>query len=67
MLVTALAPHIGYDRAAEIAKLAHHDGSTLRAAALALGQVTAEEFDLWVRPADMVHYDESRASDGQPG
>ncbi|MDP1613512.1 MAG: class II fumarate hydratase [Sulfuritalea sp.] len=54
MLVTALAPHIGYERAAEIAKLAHRDGCTLRAAALALGHVTAEEFDRWVRPADMV-------------
>ncbi|HUW36221.1 MAG TPA: class II fumarate hydratase [Rhodocyclaceae bacterium] len=54
MLVTALAPHIGYDRAAEIAKRAHHDGSTLREAALARGQVTAEEFDRWVRPELMV-------------
>ncbi|MDZ4255573.1 MAG: lyase family protein, partial [Sulfuritalea sp.] len=54
MLVTALTPHIGYDRAAEIAKRAHHDGSTLRAAALALGYLTAEEFDRWVRPVDMV-------------
>ncbi len=54
MLVTALAPHIGYDRAAKIAKRAHQDGSTLREAALALGQVTAEEFDRWVRPAEMV-------------
>ncbi|MDO8788364.1 MAG: class II fumarate hydratase [Sulfuritalea sp.] len=55
MLVTALTPHIGYDRAAEIAKRAHHDGCTLREAALALGHVTAEEFDRWVRPAEMVH------------
>lgn len=54
MLVTALAPHIGYDRAAEIAKQAHHDGSTLRQAALALGHVTAAEFDQWVKPAEMV-------------
>ncbi len=53
MLVTALAPHIGYDRAAEIAKRAHHDGSTLREAALALGYVTAEEFARWVQPAAM--------------
>ncbi len=53
MLVTALAPHIGYDRAAAIAKRAHQEGSTLRAAALASGDVTAEEFDRWVRPADM--------------
>ena len=55
MLATALTPHIGYDRAAEIAKLAHRDGSTLKQAALALGYVTEEEFDLWVRAADMVH------------
>ena len=45
MLVTALAPHIGYDRAAQIAKRAHKEGTTLREAALALGFVTAEEFD----------------------
>ncbi len=54
MLVTALAPHIGYDRAAEIAKRAHLEGITLREAALALGYVTADEFDAWVKPADMV-------------
>jgi len=48
MLVTALAPHIGYDRAAEIANKAHREGSTLRAAALALGFVSAEQFDRWV-------------------
>ncbi len=54
MLVTALAPHIGYDRAAEIAQRAHRDGSTLREAALALGYVTAADFDLWVRPGKMV-------------
>ncbi len=53
MLVTALAPHIGYDRAAEIAKRAHHEGITLREAALALGYVTAEEFARWVQPATM--------------
>jgi fumarate hydratase class II len=53
MLVTALNPHIGYDKAAEIAKKAHREGSTLRAAALALGHVTAEEFDTWVRPEQM--------------
>ncbi len=55
MLVTALAPHIGYDRAAEIAKRAHRDGSTLRQAALTSGYVTEAEFDLWVRAAEMVH------------
>ena len=48
MLVTALAPHIGYDRAAEIAKKAHREGSTLREAALALGYVSGEQFDRWV-------------------
>jgi len=51
--VTALAPHIGYDRAAEIAKKAHHEGTTLREAALALGYVKAEDFDRWVRPEAM--------------
>jgi len=54
MLVTALAPHIGYERAAAVAKQAHRDGSTLRQAALALGYVTAEEFDAWVRPEAML-------------
>ncbi|PYM89528.1 MAG: class II fumarate hydratase [Candidatus Rokuibacteriota bacterium] len=54
MLVTALAPHIGYDHAAAIAKQAHSQGLTLRAAALASGYVTAEQYDRWVRPADMV-------------
>ena len=54
MLVTALSPHIGYDRAAEIAKKAHHDGSTLREAALALGYVSGEDFDRWVRPDSMI-------------
>ncbi len=54
MLVTALSPHIGYDRAAEIAKRAHREGSTLREAALASGHVTGEDFDRWVRPEDMV-------------
>ena len=54
MLVTALAPHIGYDKAAEIAKQAHKEGTTLREAAAALGYVKAEDFDRWVRPEDMV-------------
>jgi fumarate hydratase class II len=54
MLVTALAPHIGYDRAAEIAKKAHREGSTLRAAALALGYVSAADFDRWVRAEAMI-------------
>ena len=54
MLVTALAPHIGYDRAAQIAKRAHAEGSTLREAALASGHVTAEEFERWVVPEQLV-------------
>jgi fumarate hydratase class II len=54
MLVTALAPHIGYDKAAEIAKKAHRDGTTLKDAAVALGHVSAADFDRWVRPEDMV-------------
>ena len=54
MLVTALNPHIGYDKAAEIAKKAYKDGSTLKAAALALGYVTEAQFDQWVRPEEMV-------------
>jgi fumarate hydratase class II len=53
MLVTALAPHIGYDKAAAIAHKAHHEGTTLREAALALGHVRAEDFDRWVRAAEM--------------
>jgi fumarate hydratase class II len=53
MLVTALNPHIGYDRAAEIAKRAHAEGTTLKAAALSLGYVTEEQFDAWVRPERM--------------
>jgi fumarate hydratase class II len=54
MLVTALNPHIGYDKAAKIAKKAHKEGTTLREAALALGFVSAEDFDRWVRAEDMV-------------
>jgi fumarate hydratase class II len=54
MLVTALNPHIGYDKAAQIAKKAHKEGTTLKAAALALGHVTEQQFNEWVRPADMV-------------
>jgi fumarate hydratase class II len=53
MLVTALAPHIGYDKAAEIAKAAHANGSTLREEAVRLGYVSAREFDRLVRPARM--------------
>jgi fumarate hydratase, class II len=54
MLVTALAPHIGYDKAAEIAKKAHKEGTGLREAALALGHVSAAQYDQWVRPEDMI-------------
>jgi fumarate hydratase class II len=55
MLVTALTPIIGYDKAAEVAKKAHHEGSSLRDAALALGYLSAEEFDRTVRPESMTH------------
>lgn len=54
MLVTALNTHIGYDKAAEIAKKAHKEGLTLEASALALGYLTEAEFDAWVRPEAMV-------------
>ena len=53
MLVTSLNTHIGYYKAAEIAKKAHKEGTTLKEAALALGHVTAEDFDKWVDPAKM--------------
>lgn len=54
MLVTALNPHIGYDNAAKIAKTAHKNGTTLKQEALALGLLTEEQFDEWVRPEDML-------------
>jgi fumarate hydratase class II len=54
MLVTALAPRIGYDKAAKVAKSAHEKGTTLREEAVALGYVTAEEFDAVVRPEAML-------------
>ncbi|MEG0278961.1 MAG: class II fumarate hydratase [Morganella sp. (in: enterobacteria)] len=54
MLVTALNTHIGYDKAAEIAKQAHKEGLTLKASAMKLGYLTEAEFDAWVRPEDMV-------------
>jgi fumarate hydratase class II len=54
MLVTALNPHIGYDNAAKIAKNAHQKGLTLKQSALELGLVTADQFDQWVRPEDMI-------------
>ena len=53
MLVTALNPHIGYNKAAQIAKKAHHDGSTLKAAALALGLLTEKQYDTWIVPEKM--------------
>ena len=58
MLVTALNTKIGYYKAAEIANKAHQEGTTLKAAALALGYVTSEAFDQWVRPEDMIGHDE---------
>jgi fumarate hydratase class II len=54
MLVTALNPHIGYDNAAKIAKKAHKDGTSLKAAGIALKLLTAEQFDKWVKPSDML-------------
>jgi fumarate hydratase, class II len=54
MLVTALNPYIGYDKAAAIAKKAYKEGTSLKAAALALGYVSSEDFDRWVRPGEMV-------------
>jgi len=55
MLVTALNPHIGYDNAAKVAKKAHKEGTTLKQAAIALGLLSSEQFDEWVRPQDMIH------------
>ena len=55
MLVTALAPKIGYDNAALVAKTAHHQGSSLRDAAVKLGFLSGEEFDAIVKPEDMTH------------
>jgi fumarate hydratase, class II len=57
MLVTALAPHIGYDKAAQIAKTAHANGTTLRDEAVRLGFVSGKDFDRWVRPARMTRPD----------
>jgi fumarate hydratase class II len=54
MLVTALNPHIGYDKAAQIAKKAYKEDKTLKEVSIELGYVTAEQFDLWVRPEQMV-------------
>jgi len=55
MLVTALNPHIGYDKAAQIAKKAHKEGTGLKEAALALGHLTGEQFDQWVQAEEMTH------------
>jgi fumarate hydratase class II len=55
MLVTALNPHIGYDKAAQIAKKAHKDASSLKEAAVALGHVSPEQFDQWVIAKNMTH------------
>lgn len=54
MLVTALNPHIGYDKAAKIAKLAHKEGTTLKIMAKKLGYLTDEQYDLWVWPEQML-------------
>jgi fumarate hydratase class II len=62
MLVTALAPHVGYDEAARIAKKAHEEDITLREAALELGSVSAEQFDAWVQPDEMLG---PEAADGE--
>ena len=55
MLVTALNPHIGYEKSAKIALLAHKEELSLKDAALKLGFVSSADFDAWVRPADMTH------------
>lgn len=54
MLVTALNPHIGYDKAAKIAKNAHKKGLTLKQSALELGYLTEEQFAKWVKPEEML-------------
>ena len=54
MLVTALNPHIGYDNAAKVAKKAYQENSTLKDAAIELSLLTAEQFDQWVRPENML-------------
>lgn len=54
MLVTALNPHIGYDKAAKIAKTAHKEGATLKDTAIKLGYLTEQQFNDWVRPEQML-------------
>ena len=65
MLVTALNPHIGYEKAAAIAKNAHKKGITLKESALALGHLTAEQFDAWVKPEEMVGIKVTRPKGGK--
>ena len=55
MLVTALNPHIGYEKSAAIALSAHRQGTSLREAAITSGHVTAEQFDAWIKPAEMAN------------
>jgi len=62
MLVTALAPHIGYDKCAKIAKKAHHDKSDLKTTGIALGFLTAEQYDQWLKPEAMCHPDPKPSS-----
>jgi fumarate hydratase, class II len=64
MLVTALSPHIGYQRAAEIARAAHDQHTTLRAAAIASGAVTDAQFDSWVNPREMARPHERPTESG---
>src|SRR5690606_26912398 len=61
MLVTALNPHIGYDNAAKVAKKAHHEGTTLKEACVALGVLSAEDFDKLVKPETMLGPSKKRA------
>jgi fumarate hydratase class II len=67
MLVTALNPHIGYAKAAAIAKNAHKKGTTLKESALELGHLTAEQFDQWVKPEDMVGMKVTKPSGAKKG
>jgi fumarate hydratase class II len=67
MLVTALTPLIGYDKAAEVAKKAYAEGKTLKKACLELGFLTAEEFDAAVKPKDMVHPNLTRPGGSERG
>ncbi|HVT63500.1 MAG TPA: class II fumarate hydratase, partial [Legionellaceae bacterium] len=60
MLVTALNQYIGYDKAAKIAKTAYHDHSSLKEAAVKLGFLTAEQFDAYVKPEEMIGFNDKR-------